>query len=212
MLPLYLDDLPRASLLLFSIQKNIDKKNEGLVSKMLIVVPDSQHGIILSSLKGYSDFLSFPIDIIRESILFERPTEKLQNVDGYILQMSIKLLIAKLVDTPFYMTLDADVIMLRNFAYRDIVFIENNDVDDDDGCDDEYWENPRALFHNEGREVHPHWWEGSERLMGVEPSADRSFLGFGVTPALLSTFGICVYECVCVRVCECVCIRERERK
>ena len=51
------------------------------------------------------------------------------NVDGYSLQMAIKLFIANIIETQFYVTLDADVVLLRRFAYQDLIISNvNNNV------------------------------------------------------------------------------------
>ena len=92
--------------------------------------------------------------------------------------MAIKLLAAKMVTTDFYLTLDADVVLLQSFTLAQIVH------------------GMRAIYENEQRSVHPHWWVGSEKFLHV-PSFDQEEIGvddadgrgFGVTPSLLSTYG-----------------------
>jgi len=49
----------------------------------------------------------------------------------YALQMALKLYVAKLVDTAFYVTLDSDLILLNSFSYEDIIF--NDDIADAQG-------------------------------------------------------------------------------
>ena len=42
------------------------------------------------------------------------------------------------------------------------------------------------------RDIHPHWWQGSSRILGLTDDTlgnNDSSGGFGVTPALLSTGG-----------------------
>jgi hypothetical protein len=100
--------------------------------------------------------------------------------------MALKLLSSKLISTPFYLTLDADVVLLRGFSYSDIV--------DHRG---------RGLYDHEPRlAVHPIWWDGSEKYLRIlnqnqgglesensELNARKQQQGFGVTPALLNTYG-----------------------
>ena len=75
-LPLFLDDLSRASILLWSL-RNIDST---LVDKLFIFVPDKQLEIITDSLNGAILKLSFKTEIFPESILFKRTKEKMKNV------------------------------------------------------------------------------------------------------------------------------------
>mmetsp|Transcript_19257 Transcript_19257/g.27564 ORF Transcript_19257/g.27564 Transcript_19257/m.27564 type:complete len:248 (+) Transcript_19257:713-1456(+) len=89
--------------------------------------------------------------------------------------MAIKLLVAKMITTDFYLTLDADVILLRPFDLSYIIHQSSN----------------RAIYRYESRSVHEHWWRGSESFLKIRnfPSSSQSMIGFGVTPAVLSTFG-----------------------
>ena len=89
--------------------------------------------------------------------------------------MAIKLLASKYVTTDFYMTLDADIVLLQPFNLSQIINHQG-----------------KAIYENEARSVHQHWWEGSERFLQVPLSVNRTekdSSGFGVTPALLSTYG-----------------------
>ena len=87
--------------------------------------------------------------------------------------MMIKLFIAKIVTTPFYLTLDADIIFLRDIRMSDLL--------DSSG---------RAIYHHEGRyDGHPAWWDGSEALLRIPTNNDAILQGMHVTPAVLSTFG-----------------------
>ena len=92
--------------------------------------------------------------------------------------MAIKLLAAKMVTTDFYLTLDADIVLLQPFIMAQIVHRN------------------RAIYENEPRSVHPHWWDGSEKFLHGSSSnndggdvRDKDGRGFGVTPSLLSTYG-----------------------
>ncbi|CAN0536973.1 unnamed protein product, partial [Laminaria digitata] len=75
-----------------------------------------------------------------------------------------------LVKTSFYLTLDADVLCTKEgLSEEDLL--------------------PRGKgnFVPEGRHVHPRWWHGAAKTLGVEE--DPLGQGFGVTPAVLSTEG-----------------------
>ena len=130
---------------------------------MLIFVPDHQQEILQTSLMGFQKFLSFPIIVLQESILFRRKQPTPLTL-SYARQMAIKLLAAKKVRTEFYITLDADVILLRSFHIHDVLVMDkkdNNGIDELDGagagagveivqgkqC------GARALYEHEGRYV-----------------------------------------------------------
>jgi hypothetical protein len=82
---------------------------------------------------------------------------------GWFVQQLVKLAIAERVETPFYLTLDADVICVRATAYDDLIR---------DG---------RALVQL-SEPNHPEWNDDAERVLALP----RSGRQYGVTPALLS--------------------------
>lgn len=116
------------------------------------------------------------------------------NVSGYVLQMAIKLFVANIIETQFYITLDADIILLRSFEYKDVIIDSINETDGE--------MSRRGLYENEPREVHMDWWVHSTKLLRLIAAdsgtnagyrdhriAGRTDGGFGVTPAVLSVWG-----------------------
>ena len=87
---------------------------------------------------------------------------------GWFVQQLVKLAVAERVATPFYLTLDADVICVRPTRYRDLV-VEG-----------------RALAQTSPPN-HPEWNDDAERVLGLP----RSGRQWGVTPALISTHAVC---------------------
>jgi hypothetical protein len=83
---------------------------------------------------------------------------------GWYLQQLVKLAIADRVATPFYLTLDADVICVRPTAYDDLV------------------RGGRALVQTTPPN-HPEWNDDAERVLGLP----RSGRQYAVTPAVLSS-------------------------
>jgi hypothetical protein len=174
-LPLVFNDVARSFILLTSLAA----LDGSLVRELLVFAPSRDVAAVQALLEGPVGRLGFPVTVHTDAVLLGSA-----NVTGaysYAIQMSLKLLVHRLVSTAFYLTLDADVILLRGFSYADIV--------DSRG---------RALYHHESRaEVHGWWWEGSERVLGLDAnsggssssSSSRDKQGFGVTPALLSTRG-----------------------
>lgn len=198
-LPLAMDDLSRSLILLNSLKL----VPTDTVLELLIFVPNDHLPLLKKPIDGMmANGFNFSTSVYSEQVLFRRPFAEYTNTAyPYALQMAIKLLAAQLVTTPFYITLDADVMLLHPFSTDMLLSEHTQDVSftsftfDDSGihshpptigssnCANHY----RAAYHYEDRNVHPNWWSGSETLLGVGPS--QEVVGFGVTPALLSTFG-----------------------
>eukprot|EP01041_Mallomonas_annulata_P009798 gene9798-20386_t len=168
-LPLAIDDLSRCTLLL----ESLTMAREGTVSELLVIVPDRQYSPIRKALIGFQPDFPFLTSIINESALFTSVNKDqiLKRSYPYALQMAIKLLVARVVRTDFYMTLDADLVLLRPWTSSDLL------------------RGSAALYRHEGRMgVHPHWWTGSEEILQLRVQQPEQ-QGFGVTPALLNTHG-----------------------
>jgi len=84
-------------------------------------------------------------------------------IHGWYVQQLVKLAIAPRISTPFYLTLDADVVCVRRTRYDDLV------------------RNGRALVQTSPPN-HPEWNDDAERVLAL-PRSDRQY---AVTPALLS--------------------------
>jgi Family of unknown function (DUF6492) len=82
---------------------------------------------------------------------------------GWFVQQLVKLAVAERVETPFYLTLDADVICVRPTAYDDLV------------------RGGRALVQLSPPN-HPEWNDDAERVLALPRSGHQ----YGVTPALIS--------------------------
>ena len=178
-LPLTREDAARALVLM----KTLKKVSAGIVREMLVFCPDAQILQIKTVMQEYlprakqtNGAMAFPLRIVEESLLFGGgpiPSE----VDKYGLQMAVKLLAANLVQTSFYMTLDADCVLLKPDLLHSVLHAGGR----------------KALFEDEPRAVHPLWWEGSAALLGKTPGTaaldNRPQGGFGVTPSVLSRMG-----------------------
>lgn len=198
-LPVTSDDVSRC-VVLFNSLLLVPK---GVVFEMLIYVPDNQYDLIKQALEGLVSNLNFTANIISESHLFQR--KKQPNAYPYAIQMAIKLLVSRVVKTSYYLTLDADVILLRPLSI-DQMLVPLDDGANHDSCDyechDSILKNSsnaisfeiKALYEHEERHLHhPDWWIGSENILNI-PSENPYLQGFGVTPALLSTFGKLHYK------------------
>jgi hypothetical protein len=189
LLPLTRNDVARSTVLFQSLSSIVDST---MVHKMLVFAPDSHVEFLSHQLKSRIDNLPFKVSIYPESTLFQNPAV-LKSSYPYSIQMAIKLLASKLVETDFYMTLDADVILLRSFSIKDVLSIPKSS----NGHRNNHGVGARALYHRESRLVHPAWWHGSAAFLDMHRDTPSIKLdgvvlhrpGFGVTPALLSTYG-----------------------
>lgn len=199
------DDLSRSLILLNSLKL----VPTDTVLELLIFVPDDHLPLLKKPIDGMmASGFNFSTSVHSEQVLFRRPFAEYTNTAyPYALQMAIKLLAAQLVRTPFYITLDADVMLLHPFTTDMLLSEHSQDMPftsftfDDDGihAQPQTISSPlegrsathyRAAYHYEDRSVHPNWWSGSEALLGVGPTQEGGRqVGFGVTPAVLSTFG-----------------------
>jgi hypothetical protein len=195
-LPVTIDDISRC-IVLFNSLLFVQK---GVIFEMLIYVPHSQYDLIKIALEEFISILNFPVFVIPESHLFQRKEQP--SAFPYAIQMAIKLLVSRFVKTNYYLTLDADVILLqplridqmllpladkKNDASHNITYKCHNDTSKDDS--NASLIRRKALYEHEERSLHhPQWWIGSESLLKIS-SEDPHLQGFGVTPAIMSTFG-----------------------
>ena len=162
-LPLVARDLPRANLLTASL----DRCMQGL--KVLLVVVPSRD---LSPVKAWADRLALSVQILVEEellpVLHAPPIiQKMlpRRLQGWRIQQLAKLAASNFVDTPFYLTLDADVLATRVFHASELVV------------------GGRALAGRELHSKHFLWHLAAAKLLKTA----RSPFEYGVTPALLST-------------------------
>jgi hypothetical protein len=108
-LPLYFDDWARATMLVTSIKQMLSHSNSSIFQSLIIFAPDSQLNL-LQPFFSNNAFLPFPIRLFPDSYLI--PSTILRHSYPYAIQMALKLLVAKIIRTRFYLTLDADVVMV----------------------------------------------------------------------------------------------------
>ena len=194
-LPVTLDDLSRCAILLNSLQL----VPKGVVEEMLIYFPDHQYDIMTAALHGLIQNLTFEVYFNPESALFRK--QIVHSVYPYAIQMALKLLVAKVVKSEFYLTLDADIILRHPFEINQILasFIEDkayllpvtlqNKIGNGENFGVRNYIRRKAIYDHESRNTHhPAWWSGSETLLSIQSNKPEK-QGFGVTPAILSTFG-----------------------
>jgi len=162
---LTIDDAHRALILIGSLQAHASLHGQKNIHELLVVIPDAQ-AFAFSIFESTSDYPQ--ISLIHESSLVDAVIQ--HDWQKYALQMLLKLLVAKRVKTAYYITLDADIVIVGMLNKSKLL---------PDG---------KGLFSAEPRSVHPHWWQGSSRVLGLLES-DYPNATFGVTPAILSTMG-----------------------
>jgi hypothetical protein len=239
-LPLTLDDVPRAVTLISSLY-NIGSE---VVAELLVIVPDLQLRVVGSLVTALCQDtgLLFPCSIFAESLFFSTFESYTGQVHGYAVQMAIKILVSSMIKTQFYLTLDADLVLLRPFSLSDVLIDEADSVA---GLSSEL----HGVFEDEPRSVHGAWWAASSRFLKLasmstasreeEQQCSSSSLisadctsrpvhvsnsqlvgntgsdkiydseahvigeGFGVTPAILSTYGsLLVVNLIRTQACE----------
>ena len=135
------------------------------VRKLSIVVPDRD----LATARSLTRSFDVPTEVIAEGELVPRVPRDIPR-RGWYLQQLIKLAYAQICETPFYVTLDADVFLLHGFG-------------------PELLQDGRAPAHYEPASAHRGWWVRSAEIVEEIRDAFHYNRGtaFGVTPAFLAT-------------------------
>ncbi len=212
-LPLTLSDLKRSEVLLDTLSHLQPTHSD--VLELLVFTPKHQVHEIEQKINEMDITLSFPLHVYSETSLYltlDGQEDGPVAAYGYGVQMAIKLMAARRVRTPFYLTLDADIILLKPSLLQDILVVneKQNAFTPITQCrrtllpsltvsnSYKHW---RAVYEDEKRSVHVDWWKHSASFLNhlcsypctedlIENVVDdRPGKGFGVTPAVLSTFG-----------------------
>jgi len=157
----YADNLARTDVLLSSLAHYL---NPGTLAEIVVVTPDDElplveplaHTHAALNLRFIGEADCFPEFKARTRPWQVRPWQR---------QQIIKLAAPSLTTADVVLTLDPDVLALRQMGREDLV------------------PGGRAIMLPEARTVHSTWWRDSAHLLGVTPDLDLP--GIGVTPALL---------------------------
>lgn len=133
-----------------------------LVREIVVAVPPSDLREASALLAGTADI---PVRVVDE----REVADGLDGVSGWIKQQILKLAAPTVVRTPWFITLDADVVATRAVD-REFLFPEG-----------------RAIWERESAGAHLSWWEASARLLGSPLPVDPNTPSFGVTPAIMHT-------------------------
>ena len=169
MLPLTVRDLPRARILFRSLETFFEP-----LATCHVVTPDAEVAPVRRQVPGGRYVVMAETEVIPEIGWFwttARLRAKLRLVgppiQGWFVQQLVKLAMWERIATPFYLTLDADVVCVRPTRYEDLVV------------------SGRALVQTTPPN-HPEWNDDAERVLALP----RSGRQYAVTPALLARDGV----------------------
>jgi len=154
-------DLQRAEMLFKTLR--CFATEERIFEEIWIVAPGSDLPRIREAL---SEYACFDLRYADEDQLVPE-FRKYPTVGGWTRQQVIKLAACRLMETPYYMTFDCDVLCTRRLELDDLL------------------PNGKALIQLGSKLIHPTWWSSSAHLLGLEPKMNVP--GMQVTPAVLST-------------------------
>lgn len=149
-LPLTQRDYDRFVILEKSIEKNFE-----CIGNLYVVVPSNQFEYFREI------FMNKPYELISEQALIPELRYN-PKTTGWYRQQLVKLSISERIGTPFFITLDADVICVKTIKYDDLI------------------RDSKAISRIARKDYHPIWYEWAERVLGVK----RSGVTHGVTPAI----------------------------
>ena len=151
-------DLQRAAMLVASLDRHWA---DASAFRLTVIALDEDFDAIARHLHAER----IEITIVRETDVL--PCLKtLPAVPGWNKQQALKLAAHRLVEDPFYLVLDADIVCCHPFSESSLVI---------DG---------KALVDWESRMHHPHWWNGSAVVLRQSPELE--LMGLSVTPEVLS--------------------------
>lgn len=157
-LPLLAQDLERARILLRSLARNFT----GL-GTLWVVARATEHAVIAAELAQIHG--PWTLRVLTE---FEVVPEFAWSraLRGWYRQQLIKLAIAERIETSNYLTLDSDVICVRPASPEAVA------------------PGGKGLCHVIEEDLHPDWYRGSTRVLGLRPKRQRIL--HNVTPAVLN--------------------------
>lgn len=156
-LPLKFSDYERFQILNASLQKFVRD-----LRKLFIIVPDNEVGLFRTKIDDIRYEIISETAVVPEFRLF-------RNYPGWNKQQLIKLSVAGIVETDFYLTLDADVICVRPISFSDLIRNGRS------YCFRHSLENSDEIFKQ--------WYRIAERLLKIEHAEYHH----DVTPVVLSS-------------------------
>jgi len=136
-----------------------------LVQELIVLAPAEDSGHLNRELQAHCKFRFRIIDDAHVC-------PSIAGARGWYKQQILKLAVASFVETEWYLTLDADVLCVRNV---DSSF---------------FFPDGRAIWQKELANQHQKWWDGSRALLESVVQIDGNSRVIGVTPALLRTASV----------------------
>jgi hypothetical protein len=161
-LPLIPRDLERFAMLARSLERNFSE-----LGRVLVVVPDRFFGAMSESVPRRAAGLA--IEIVPEGRWIPE-MKTFGHLPGWYKHQLVKLAAAEFVATPYYMTLDADVICTRRATVADLL------------------PGGKSACFVIREDLHPDWYEGAEAVLGLR--APRRGILHNVTPVVWSRAGV----------------------
>jgi hypothetical protein len=115
---------------------------------LIIIVPKIQ----LTEARTKIISTKLRIQFVEEEELLD---DQFQNIRGWSKQMLLKLLIATIIKEPYYMVIDADLILTKPLTHNDL-FYENRLI----GCKEKWHTTDSPDY-----AVSTHWWQNSHRFL-----------------------------------------------
>ena len=132
------------------------------VAELIVIAPPEDVNAIRKGLVGQT---SFSVRVVDEAEM----CPPVRRERGWYKQQILKLAAAELIKTPWYLTLDADVMCVRP-VNAEFLFPDG-----------------RAIWQRESASQHPEWWAGSRAVLRSPGQFDAEDPVIGVTPALMHT-------------------------
>lgn len=143
-------DFERVQLMLKSLKKFFDPKS---MDTLFVIFPDKP-----KMQKVIDDLdLEFNVKVLSEKDVIPKKDYKVfKKRKGWYRQQVIKLYISTLMNTPFYICLDADVLCIKSTSHSDLI------------------KNGKICCNIESKSIHQKWWENSRKVLGVSDPGTES--------------------------------------
>ncbi len=163
-LPLGPKDGARFQNLYKSMRKFFDFSS---VSEWIIITPDKTAGYVQEVMNVLDDTTRELVTLLDDTEVI--PVMKKKPTSNWMTQQIIKLGVASLIKTRFYLILDSDLLCIKPTSFTDLVVNGKAMVN---------------MYNSDSEVTLPDWWKSSETTLQLKMNSPTYF---GVTPAMLAT-------------------------
>lgn len=180
-------DLERAQMLLDSMKRFVKRES---IEKLLVITRPTdlvQVKCCLSAYEPYFDMVFMDETEVCPSFAGNPDTTNnwpRPNL-GWVRQQLLKLAAHEIVSTPFYMTLDSDVLFTKPFETGSVIVDGRSKVNTETTDDYRRIYTPEVAAHEE--RVKQNRYTTAERILKLQRAPDRSDVWYGETPVIMST-------------------------